>query len=119
MWHLIFQSGDLPISVRREDGVAEDPPPGLIRYIELSYGAWTVSPATQPQGIEGVEWPNPCVWRNVTGCQGSMVYVDHVVKQVTMATGEKIHPAGWQCDTCGSETVFGFSSMTIETIIDS
>jgi hypothetical protein len=115
MWNLVFQKGDLPTSIGREDGLLEDPPAGLIRYVELAHGAWTTSPATQPSGMEGVEWPTPCVWREVTGCGGAMVYVEHVAQSVILAaTGERTHPAGWQCETCGRESVGGFSVLTAE-----
>jgi len=112
-WHLIFQEDQLPISVGRADGVQQAPPPGLVRYIELAHGAWTLEPATKPIGMEGVEWPKPCVWTAVTGCTGAMSYVEHVKKPIVMA-GEVIHPAGWQCDSCGCEEVSGFSTLTLE-----
>ena len=115
MWLLTFQDDGLPIAVGRNDGVKEVPPPGLVRYIELARGAWTLEPATKPLGVEGVEWPKPCVWRAVTGCAGAMLYVEHVKKPIILAkTGEITYPAGWQCDTCGSEEVDGFSTLTRE-----
>ena len=115
-WHLVFQKGDLPISVRRADGQPQEPPAGLIRYVELAHGRWTTSAATQPLGIEGVEWPRPCVWREVTGCEGAMAYVEHVKTPViTGATGEVSHPSGWQCEVCGNEEIGGISVLTTET----
>ncbi len=114
-WHLIFQQDELPISVVRFDGVREAPPAGLLRYVELAHGAWTLEPATKPLGVEGVEWPRPCVWGTVTGCRGAMTYVEHVTSAVMMAeTGETLHPAGWQCKTCGAEDVNGFSVLTTD-----
>ena len=115
MWHLIFQSEGLPISVGRADGVRGEPPAGLIRYVELAHGVWTTDPATNPSGTEGVEWPKLCVWKDVIGCDGAMAYVEHVTKPV-MWLGEKTYPAGWQCDSCGNEQVGGFSCLTIESI---
>lgn len=115
MWHLTFQLDGLPISVRRADELPEDPPPGLIRYVELAHGAWTTVPATAPIGTEGVEWPRPCVWKDVIGCRGSMAYVEHVTKPVIWL-GEKTYPAGWQCDSCANEEVGGFGSLTIDSI---
>jgi hypothetical protein len=115
MWHLTFQLGKQPISVRRADGVSEMPPTGLIRYVEIEYGAWTLDVATHPVGIEGVEWPKPCVAREATGCDGLMEYVEHVLAPVTMAqTGERKWPAGWVCRKCGCQEVYGFSVVTIE-----
>ena len=73
-WHLIFQEDQLPISVGRADGVHRTPPPGLVRYIELAHGAWALEPATKPLGMEGVEWPKPCVGTDVTSCAGAMSY---------------------------------------------
>ena len=115
MWHLTFQDDGLPIAVSRADGSKEVPPPGLVRYIELARGAWTLEPATKPLGLEGVEWPKPCVWTAVTGCAGTMSYVEHVKQPIVMAeTGEITHPPGWQCDTCGSDDVNGFSTLSWE-----
>ena len=114
-WHLIFQRDELPISVVRADGVRETPPQGVIRYVELARGAWTLEPATAPLGIESIEWPKACVWREVTGCQGAMVYVEHVISPIVLAeTGETTYPAGWKCDTCGAEEVQGFSVLTTD-----
>lgn len=50
MWHLIFQGVNKPISVRRADDMLELPPEGIVRYVEIEYGAWTVEPATSPVG---------------------------------------------------------------------
>jgi hypothetical protein len=50
-WLLTFQEDGLPIAVRRDDGVSERPPPGLVGYVELAHGAWTLEPATKPLGI--------------------------------------------------------------------
>jgi len=112
-WHLIFQRDGLPISLGRDDGTHEVPPPGLTKYVELAHGAWTLEPATAPAWMSGVEWPRPCVWRESHGCLGAMVYVEHSRSPVTMAqTGEILHPACWQCDTCGNEEVDGFSVRT-------
>jgi hypothetical protein len=114
-WHLIHQNGDLPVSVGRDDGVSETPPAGLIRYIEMAYGAWTLEPATDPLGMEGIDWPQPCMWRDVTGCAGTLTYVEHVSAPVLMAeTGETVYPAGWQCDVCGNTGGPGLHSLTID-----
>lgn len=110
IWHLTFQGDALPIAISRDDGPPEAPPPGLIRYVELAYGQWTLDAATVPLGTEFVEWPRLCVWREVNGCSGTMHYVHEVRRPVMLeATGESTHPAGWQCDTCGGEEVGGFS----------
>lgn len=112
-WHLIFQRDELPISLVRADGVRETPPPGLIRYVELARGAWTLEPATAPSGIEAVEWPRPCVWN----CGGTMAYVEHVAKPVFMGeSGQSSYPSGWQCDTCKCEEVGGFSALGADWI---
>ena len=115
MWLLTFQDDGLPIAVGKNDGAREIPPPGLVQYIELARGAWTIEPAAKPLGVEGGEQPKPCVWRAVTGCAGAMPYVEHVKKPIILAQIREItHPAGWQCDTCGCEEVDGFSSLTWE-----
>jgi hypothetical protein len=118
MWQLVFQRDKRPISVARADGVDEEPPSGLIRYIELAYPGetWTVAPATAPVGVEGVEWPHPCVWVDVTGYTGEMLYVEHVKKHVIIK-GEPCYPAGWQCQKCGNEQVHGIAVMTIDSVV--
>jgi len=115
-WHLIYQQGDLPTSVVRADGVSEVPPAGLIRYLELADGRggpWTTEPATDPLAIEAVEWPHPCVWAEVTGCTGTMVFVEHINELIVM-NGEPCHPSGWQCELCGKNEVGGFAVLTSE-----
>ena len=114
-WHLVFQPDGQPVSVVRADGQQEEPPAGLIRYVELAFGAWTTEAAKNPSGIASEDWPRPCMWRDVTGCTGTTHYVDHVVKPIIIdATGETVYPAGWQCDTCGGEETGGLSVMTQE-----
>jgi hypothetical protein len=110
MWHLTFQHGKKPVSVSRADGVAEPPPAGVIRYVELEYGAWTLEPAETPVGMEGVEWPRECIFKDFLNCPGFMTYVEHVPKPVTMAqTGERVYPHGWVCDACGNQEVWGMA----------
>lgn len=95
MWHLIFQGVNKPISVRRADDMLELPPEGIVRYVEIEYGAWTVESATSPVGLERVDWPKIGVAKDVTGCNGLMEYVEHVPEPVTMSqTGERRWPAG-------------------------
>jgi hypothetical protein len=109
MWHLMFQR-DKPVSISRADGIAERPPEGVIRYVELNFGAWTQEPATNPVGMGGVEWPRECVFKDFLGCAGTMNYVAHVPKPVIMgATGQRVYPHGWVCDTCGNQEVGGFA----------
>ena len=104
----------------RADGVAEVPPAGLIRYLELEVGRggpWTTEPAIAPLGLEAVEWPHPCVWTEVTGCPGPMVFVEYV-NMTIMQDDQPTHPAGWQCQACGNEAVGGFAVLTREGRID-
>jgi hypothetical protein len=111
-WHLIFQEGDLPISVGRADGRVEEPPAGLTRYVELAHGAWSRDPAIRPLAVEAVEWPRLCHVAR-TDCHGTLHYVEHITgDQYASDTGEILHPAGWQCDRCGRAEVGGLSAWT-------
>jgi hypothetical protein len=119
-WHFIYQRNGLPTSVVRADGVREDPPDGLIRYLELEEGRggpWTTEAATDPLAIESVEWPHPCVWADLTHCQGPMIFVEHVRMTVTQG-GVPTHPAGWQCQACGNESVGGMAVLTQDAVIE-
>lgn len=115
IWHLTFQAGGRPVAISRDNGAPEQPPPGLARYVELAHGPWTAGPATDPLGTEYVEWPRFCVWREQSGCPGTMSYVEHVRRPVVYEpTGQITHPAGWQCDTCDAEEVGGVTVLVRE-----
>ena len=115
IWLLTLQAGGLPVALSREDGALALPPLGLMQYIELAHGPWTLEQATRPLGIEAVEWPRSCVWRSITGCAGSMLFVPRVNQPVVIeGTGQSTNPSGWQCDTCGGEEVGGFSVLMRE-----
>lgn len=113
-WHLTFQNDGLPVAVSRDDGSREMPPPGVVRYIELAHGAWTLEPATKPLAIEVVEWPKPCVVGLWTRCPGTMSYVEHVKDSTFMSeTGQTVNPPGWRCDTCGFEESGGLGAIVV------
>ena len=115
IWHLTFQAGARPTAISRDNGASEAPPPGLVRYVELAHGPWTLEAATDPLGTEVVEWPRLCVWRQVNGCPGTMLYVQQVRRPIVLeTTGQITHPAGWQCDTCDGEEVGGLSVLMRE-----
>jgi hypothetical protein len=109
MWHLLFQR-DAPVSIRRADGFDSKPPEGVLRYVELNFGAWTLEPETDPVGMGGVEWPRACVFKDFLRCAGTMNYVEHVPRAVVMGqTGERVYRHGWVCDTCGNQEVGGMA----------
>jgi hypothetical protein len=116
LWNLVFQLDGLPISVCRADGVVDEPPAGLIRYVELSYGSWTTARAIDPSGTQQVEWPRQCILKELIGCKGETAYIARVTKPILTSTGEKTYPAGWRCDTCGNEEAGGLSSLTIDWV---
>ena len=114
-WHLTFQQDDLPTSMARADRVPAEPPAGLIAYVELAHGAWTLSPASSPLGIEAIEWPRRCNWIGVTDCPGTLVYVSSIgADTYRSASGEIIDPAGWECDTCGRAEVGGLGAVVTD-----
>jgi hypothetical protein len=109
-WHLIYPRDHRPISVARADGVAEPPPDGLMRYVELARGPWTLeAPVGDPAGTEAVDWPRACVLRTITRCGGLMDYLARVPKPIVMA-GERVHPHGWVCAVCGCQEVGGLGA---------
>jgi hypothetical protein len=104
-WKLVYQDGELPVSVSREDGGTNGPPSGLVRYFEIAHGPWTMLPATKPIAMGSVEWPQSCPR---TRCPGPLNYVEHLSITAFMAeTGETIHPHGWKCETCAFEMTDG------------
>jgi hypothetical protein len=104
-WRVIFQEGDLPISVSRTDGVTDGPPSGLVRYFEIAFGSWTMAPVTKSIAHALVEYPRLCP---EVRCPGSFVYVEHLSVTALNEEGRSFHPHGWQCDVCGSEMDDGF-----------
>jgi hypothetical protein len=46
-----------------------------------------------------------------------MIFVEHVNMTVIM-NGKPAHPAGWQCQTCGNESVGGFAVLTRDSKIE-
>lgn len=96
-WHLTFQQHGLPVSVARADGVPEVPPEGLVRYIELAYGAWTIDPPTRSLAVEAVDWPKPCDALGMVRCNGTLRYV----------------ATGWECEICGRAEVGGLGAVVV------
>jgi hypothetical protein len=110
-WKLVYQHDNLPLSVSREDGSTEEPPAGLIRYLEIAHGAWTMLPATRPIATGAVDWPQSCPR---TACPGPVNYVEHLSSPAFMVeTGETIYPHGWKCEACGLEMGEGGYALSI------
>jgi hypothetical protein len=114
-WHLTFQEGDLPISIARSDGAREMPPNGVINYVELAHGRWTLEPASRPVGVLVVEWPKRCDPEGWIGCDGTMEFVAHVRDDNIYEDGEQVHPAGWQCLVCSRAEVGGLSAVVFDS----
>jgi len=83
--HHVLERHLLPISAVRADGQPEAPPAGLIRDVELAFGPRTPGPSVDPIGMEGVEWPKPCVWRDEISWRGVMLNVEHIGGPLTQA----------------------------------
>jgi hypothetical protein len=46
-----------------------------------------------------------------------MIFVEHV-NMTVMRDGEPTHPAGWQCQACGNESVGGSAALVQELGIE-